>query len=85
MQEQQPQISFEDTTEVKCANCNSRVFQDTYLLRKVSKFISGLSEDQLQPISVLSCAECKHVLEQALPKELKGKIDETDEKMANNK
>jgi hypothetical protein len=68
-------ISLDKTTSVSCNNCNGRLFNEGIILQKVSKFISGTSQDALIPINVMYCVACKKVLEETLPIQLKNQKD----------
>ena len=48
---QQPQIDLKSTTGFEDENGN-KVFQQGFVLRKVSKFIAGSDEDAIMPIPV---------------------------------
>jgi hypothetical protein len=66
-------IRFEQTTGVLCEKCNGTNFSESYLLRKVSKFLlaSTSDKDQLIPIPVFHCVSCGHVNDEFLPEGLK--------------
>ena len=48
---QQPKIDLSNTQAIKTSD-NSSVFQQGVILRKVSKFVTGTSEDAMVPIPV---------------------------------
>jgi hypothetical protein len=48
---QQPQVDLKSTTGFEDEDGN-KVFQQGFLLRKVSKFIAGTNEDAIMPIPV---------------------------------
>jgi hypothetical protein len=66
-------IRFEQTTGVICEKCQNKTFNESYMLRKVSKFLlaSSSEKDQLIPIPVFQCAKCGHVNNEFLPEALK--------------
>ena len=68
---QQPNIDLTKTTAIETPN-GSPVWQQGVILRKVSKFITGTSEDGIVPIPVFFDPETGKVLEDTLPKELRG-------------
>lgn len=70
-------ISLDQTSEVICAKCNNNTFNDSFLLRKVSRLLTGNLQDGLIPISVFSCTKCSHVNEEFLPPQLR--IDVAEE------
>ena len=72
MENQQPQlnIDLENTTPVKGFD-GGILFGQAVLLRKVSKFVVGGSEDALLPIPVFYDLETKKILVDSIPKELR--------------
>ena len=47
------------------------------MLRKASKFLTGIAQDALIPLPVFSCSACGHVNEAFLPEPLKNKDSES--------
>jgi hypothetical protein len=74
MSKQQPQLSpnidIKNTTAIKSPDGN-QVFSEGVVLRKVSKFITGTSEDGVIPIPVFYDVITGKVLVELLPKELR--------------
>lgn len=48
---------------VECEKCGSRVFEEKMMIKKISKFMTGASQDQIMPMPVIACAQCSHVNE----------------------
>jgi DNA-directed RNA polymerase subunit RPC12/RpoP len=48
---------------IECENCGSRVFEEKMMIKKISKFMTGASQDQIVPMPVIACAQCSHVNE----------------------
>jgi len=67
---EQPQIDLTKTTIVETSE-GSKIWAQGYTLRRVSKFISGTSEDALIPIPIFYDPETKEILGDTLPKEIK--------------
>ena len=65
----QPQIDLKNTESLEHAN--GKVWAQGFLLRKVSKFITGTAEDGIMPIPVFYDPETGKILEDSLPKELR--------------
>jgi hypothetical protein len=65
-------ITLDKTTEVLC-ECGSNQYAPTVVLRKVSKFLTGDSQDGILPIQVFSCINCKKINEDTLHPELRTK------------
>ena len=68
--EHQQNISLDKTTEIRC-KCGSIIFSEKLLLRKISKFLIGSSQDGLIPINVMVCSICNTILEETLPVQLR--------------
>ena len=67
--QEQPQINIpmDKTTPMVCESCGSSVFQEGYLIRKASKFLTGSPQDSIIPIGTLFCVKCGHVNVDLLP------------------
>ena len=63
-------IDIKNTTPITSPDGN-QVFQEGVILRKVSKFIAGTSEDAIMPIPVFYDVKTGKVLVEMLPKELR--------------
>jgi hypothetical protein len=75
--EQQPQLNIDmkNTTAVEGFD-GSQLFGQAFVIRKVSKFVMGGSEDALLPIPVFYDLETKKILIDSVPKELRGEYEE---------
>ena len=62
-------IDLKATTALKSPSGNS-VFSEGVILRKISKFIAGTSEDAIVPIPIFYDPMTGEILIEALPKEL---------------
>ena len=71
---QQPQIDLSKTTSVLTED-GGQIFQQGFVLRKVSRFITGGTEDSVMPIPVFYDPETKKVLGEGLPPELRSEYD----------
>ena len=73
MDQQQVKLNFslDKTTPIICERCNNSTFQESVLIRKASKFLTGTSQDAIIPIPTFCCSKCGHVNEEFLPAELK--------------
>ena len=69
-QPKQMNISIDKTTPVVCEECKSQTFVEALMLRKVSKFLTGQTQDSLMPIQVFVCANCGHTNDDMLPPQL---------------
>jgi len=71
---QQPQIDLSKTTSVPTEG-GGQIFQQGFVLRKVSRFITGGTEDSVLPIPVFYDPETSKILGEGLPPELRGEYD----------
>jgi uncharacterized Zn finger protein len=62
-------VALKDTIPIICEECGHSVFQEGVLLRKISRFVTGTSQDALMPIPVFTCSKCGHVNEEFMPKD----------------
>lgn len=63
-------IDFSNTTGVQSEDGNV-IFQEGFILRKVSKFVTGTQEDGLIPIPVFYDVKTGKILKETLPKEIR--------------
>jgi hypothetical protein len=82
MSKQQQQLSMnvdiKNSTAIKSPDGN-QVFQEGVILRKVSRFITGTSEDGIIPIPVFFDVKSGKVLVELLPKELREEFEVEDD------
>jgi len=74
MTPQQPQIDLSKTTTIETEN-GGKIWQQGFVLRKVSRFITNSPEDAVMPIPVFYDPETGKVLGQGLPPEIRGDYD----------
>lgn len=65
----QMNLSLKDTTKVVCESCESEVFTEGLMLRKVSRFLTGTDKDAIVPVPVFYCSKCHHINSEFLPKD----------------
>ena len=70
MEQPQMNLDLSKTTAIDTPS-GGKVWQQGMILRKVSKFITGTSEDAIVPIPVFYDLESKKILSDSLPKELR--------------
>ena len=71
---EQPQLEFDKTTAIP-NNSGGMLFQQGFVLRKVSRFITGGDEDAVLPIPVFYDQETGKILSDTLPPELRSEYD----------
>ena len=67
-------IDIKNTTPITSPDGN-QVFQEGVILRKVSKFLTGTSEDSIMPIPCFYDVKTGKVLVEMLPKEVREEYD----------
>ena len=80
MENQQPKlnIDFNNTTGVESEDGNV-VFQEGFILRRVSKFVTGTQEDGIIPIPVFYDVKTGKILLDTLPKDLRAEYADEQE------
>ena len=71
----QMNIDFETTTPIEGFD-GGVLFGQAFLMRKVSKFVTGGTEDALLPIPVFYDMETKKIILDSIPKELRDEYTE---------
>jgi hypothetical protein len=78
MQQQEMRLDLSQTTSIIC-DCGNQFFQEVVMIRKWSRFASGLPTDQNVPIPVMICTECKKINDETLPPAVKALMDKEKE------
>jgi hypothetical protein len=68
-------VDIKQSTPIKSEDGN-QVFQEAVVLRKISKFLAGTSEDAVVPIPVFIDIKTGEILIDMLPKELREEYEE---------
>ena len=73
--QQQPQMNLDlsKTTPINTPS-GGKIWQQGMVLRKVSKFVTGTTEDAIVPIPVFYDPETGDILEDTIPKEIREEI-----------
>jgi len=56
-----PKIDLKKQPTVVCEKCGSKYFKEVVLIKKVSKLMTGSSEDTLVPFPSYRCDDCGYV------------------------
>lgn len=56
-----PKIDLKKQPTVECEKCTSKYFKEVVLIKKVSKILTGSSEDTIVPFPSYRCDDCGHV------------------------
>jgi hypothetical protein len=59
---QKPKVNFVDTPWMEC-ECGGKLFDRSLMFKRVSKLLTGASNDEEIPIEVLICKGCGKVPE----------------------
>ena len=61
MQDLRPKVNLRDSETIKCEKCESIYFREVIYIKKVSKLLTGSSEDTIVPFPIYKCDSCGHV------------------------
>lgn len=61
-------INLSEVPYLECDECQSTLFEEKIMIKKVSKFMTGGQQDSIVPLPVIACAQCGHVNEMFKPK-----------------
>jgi uncharacterized Zn finger protein len=56
-----PKVDLRNQPTVVCENCGKKYFKEVTLIKKVSKLMTGSSNDTLVPFPTYMCESCGHV------------------------
>lgn len=68
-------LDLSQTSTYTCPQCKSAFFEQSLLLRKMSKFLSGTDTDAYIPISVINCKQCGLLAKEALDPRIRQILD----------
>ena len=72
-------VDIKQSTPIESTEGN-QVFQEAVVLRKISKFLAGTSEDAVVPIPVFIDVKTGKILIDMLPKELRDEYEDYNNK-----
>lgn len=55
------QIDLRTQPPIKCENCGGQLFREVIVLKKVSRLLTGHSDDTIAPLSTYICDDCGYV------------------------
>jgi DNA-directed RNA polymerase subunit RPC12/RpoP len=61
-------MSLKDMEVIKCEECESEVFNQSIMMRRASRFVTGNPQDTIATLPVPVCAKCGHINKEFLPK-----------------
>lgn len=80
---QEAKIDISKTHPVNC-DCGSNIFEEGYIMRKASQFMTGTGKDELIPVSALVCKSCHKPLMESVPPPARVTIEQEEEEKNNN-
>jgi predicted nucleic acid-binding Zn ribbon protein len=57
-------VDLREQPSVKCEKCESLFFKEVTMIKKVSKLLTGSTEDTIVPFPTYRCDDCNHVNEE---------------------
>lgn len=60
-------INLGEAPYVNCEKCEHAVFEEKMMIKKVSRFMTGGSQDSIVPLPVIVCANCGNINEMFKP------------------
>jgi len=75
MNTQPVNINPSDLEDILCEKCESQCFEPTYLFKKLSAVLSPTGQENIIPMQLYRCAECKHINEMFLPNDVELKSE----------
>jgi len=63
MDQNQIKTALENSSPIACESCNNDTFVEANYLRRISKILTGASEDTIVPIPTMACTKCGSVNE----------------------
>jgi predicted nucleic acid-binding Zn ribbon protein len=58
-----PKIDLRKQPTVTCEKCESQMFKEIVMLKKVPKLLTGSQEDTIVPFPTYTCLKCEHINE----------------------
>lgn len=52
---------IQEAMNLKCEKCNHVLFEQQYVVKRLSPFVTQLAQEQILQFPVLACANCGHV------------------------
>lgn len=61
MNQQQMMELLDKATDIKCAKCDSKLFEKVTILKQISRLIAPTNQDTIVPLEIYRCADCKEI------------------------
>jgi len=59
--------AMQKSTGIQCGTCQGYFFEQTILLRKISRFVTGQPQDTIFPVQAFRCQDCLTPLFEMFP------------------
>jgi len=63
----QVKLDMSDLKDIVCENCESKIFREATMFKKLSALLSPTGKEQVIPIPVFRCDDCGHINDGFLP------------------
>lgn len=70
-QQMQARVDLSQAKDMNCIHCGGEYFINAVMVKKISRFVTGTTNDAVLPVDVLLCGNCGKPLEDLLPKEFR--------------
>ena len=64
---------------ILCEGCGNHVFNNSFVLKRISAITSPTGEEMVVPVQIFSCASCGGVNKEFLPAHVISDVNKTDE------
>ena len=54
-------INFAEQPTVQCEECGNKFFKKVTVMKKISRLLTGASQDEIVPLETYACDKCSHV------------------------
>lgn len=71
MNQQNMNVDLSSATDVVCEKCESRMFKDIAILKKISALVSPTGKEAIVPIATFACASCGNLNKEFDPDQAK--------------
>jgi len=58
---QQINVDLTAADNLECDECENTEFVPTYIIKKVSAFMSPTGKDTMAPVQIFKCGKCNHI------------------------
>lgn len=55
------QVDISSQPTVLCEECGNKFFKKVTVMKKISRLLTGASQDEIVPLETYACEKCSHV------------------------